>query len=251
MRTDCHWGLMGGPDITRQTLHISVCTRSLWEKRSKVFGSTTPKHQELLLKGLFPPCRSVPYNIDWVSQKCIHRTSAWSISTWRLKLSPSQRESIPESLLHTTPWPRNIPRNISWWAHPGSREGLAFSALGHQGCWPTAPPPPPGPLAHPAPALHAQPKCWSPFLRSTAWWTKSRQNKNQAGQEPEYLVCEKTFNPQRVENIWLDSLKDIRIYRKSVKLGLPGGTVDRNLPANAEDKGSIPGPGRSHVLHSN
>ena len=31
----------------------------------------------------------------------------------------------------------------------------------------------------------------------------------------------------------------------------PGGTVDRNLPANAGDRGSIPGPGRSHVLQSN
>ena len=28
----------------------------------------------------------------------------------------------------------------------------------------------------------------------------------------------------------------------------PGGTVDENLPANAEDTGSIPGPGRFHFL---
>ena len=30
-----------------------------------------------------------------------------------------------------------------------------------------------------------------------------------------------------------------------------GGTVDKNLPANAGDRGSIPGPGRSHMPWSN
>ena len=31
-------------------------------------------------------------------------------------------------------------------------------------------------------------------------------------------------------------------------MGFPGGTVDKNLPANAGDMGSVPGPGRSHML---
>ena len=31
----------------------------------------------------------------------------------------------------------------------------------------------------------------------------------------------------------------------------PGGTVDKNLPANAGDMGSIPGPGRFHMPRSN
>ena len=31
----------------------------------------------------------------------------------------------------------------------------------------------------------------------------------------------------------------------------PGGPVVKNLPANAGDRGSIPGQGRSHVLWSN
>ena len=31
----------------------------------------------------------------------------------------------------------------------------------------------------------------------------------------------------------------------------PGGTVVKNLPANAGDMGSSPGPGRSHMLRSN
>ena len=32
--------------------------------------------------------------------------------------------------------------------------------------------------------------------------------------------------------------------------GLPGGSVVKNLPANAGDTGSIPGPGRSHMSPS-
>ena len=31
----------------------------------------------------------------------------------------------------------------------------------------------------------------------------------------------------------------------------PSGTVDRNLPANTGDTGSIPGPGRFHMPWSN
>ena len=31
----------------------------------------------------------------------------------------------------------------------------------------------------------------------------------------------------------------------------PGGSVAKNLPANAGDTGLIPGPGRSHILQSN
>ena len=33
--------------------------------------------------------------------------------------------------------------------------------------------------------------------------------------------------------------------------GLPGGAVDKNSPANVGDTGSIPGPGRFHMLQSN
>ena len=33
--------------------------------------------------------------------------------------------------------------------------------------------------------------------------------------------------------------------------GFPGGTVVKNPPANAGHTGSIPGPGRSHMLRSN
>ena len=34
-------------------------------------------------------------------------------------------------------------------------------------------------------------------------------------------------------------------------MGFPGGIVAKNPPANAGDTGSIPGPGRSHMLQGN
>ena len=38
---------------------------------------------------------------------------------------------------------------------------------------------------------------------------------------------------------------------KELKRDFPGGAVVKNLPANAGDAGSIPGPGISHMLWSN
>ena len=38
---------------------------------------------------------------------------------------------------------------------------------------------------------------------------------------------------------------------KSHLLGFPGGTMVKNPPANAGDRGSSPGPGRSHMPQSN
>ena len=37
----------------------------------------------------------------------------------------------------------------------------------------------------------------------------------------------------------------------TLPLGFPGGAVVRNLPANAGDTGSSPGPGRAHMPLSN
>ena len=48
-----------------------------------------------------------------------------------------------------------------------------------------------------------------------------------------------------------------RAHRETVYLfktearDFPGGTVVKNVPANAGDTGSIPGPGRSHMPRSN
>ena len=41
------------------------------------------------------------------------------------------------------------------------------------------------------------------------------------------------------------------VHTKKIVQGFPGGTVVKNLPANAGDTGSSPGPGRSHMPQSN
>ena len=43
----------------------------------------------------------------------------------------------------------------------------------------------------------------------------------------------------------------IKCMIKTTERGFPGGAVVKNLPANARDKGSTPGPGRSHMPQSN
>ena len=40
-------------------------------------------------------------------------------------------------------------------------------------------------------------------------------------------------------------------FKKKKKGDFPGGTVVKNLPANAGDTGLIPGPGNSHMPQSN
>ena len=40
-------------------------------------------------------------------------------------------------------------------------------------------------------------------------------------------------------------------FKSKYPRDFPGGTVVKNLPANAGDTGSSPGPGRSHMPRSN
>ena len=40
------------------------------------------------------------------------------------------------------------------------------------------------------------------------------------------------------------------LYKRLLR-DFPGGAVAKNLPANARDMGSSPGPGRSHIPRSN
>ena len=42
-----------------------------------------------------------------------------------------------------------------------------------------------------------------------------------------------------------------RGFDKYIMSDFPGGAVVKNPPANAGDKGSSPGPGRSHMPRSN
>ena len=43
----------------------------------------------------------------------------------------------------------------------------------------------------------------------------------------------------------------LRLDKRNINRGFPGGAVVENLPANAGDTGSCPGLGRSHMPWSN
>ena len=45
--------------------------------------------------------------------------------------------------------------------------------------------------------------------------------------------------------------KEKKVFEKNILLGFDGGTVAKNLSANAGNVDLIPGPGRSHMLRSN
>ena len=49
----------------------------------------------------------------------------------------------------------------------------------------------------------------------------------------------------------MDAGSQVTSARKEAMGDFPGGAVVKNLPANAGDTGSSPGPGRSHMPWSN
>ena len=49
----------------------------------------------------------------------------------------------------------------------------------------------------------------------------------------------------------LAEIKHKQKILKASREGFPGGSVVKKLPANAGNRGSIPGPGRSHMPWSN
>ena len=51
--------------------------------------------------------------------------------------------------------------------------------------------------------------------------------------------------------IYITSSPQDKAFLNSRVLGLPGGSVVKNPPANAEDVGSIPVLGRFHMLQGN
>ena len=49
----------------------------------------------------------------------------------------------------------------------------------------------------------------------------------------------------------LNTINLSEIQLSYLEMGFPGGSVVKNLPANAEDRSSIPYPGRSHMPGDN
>ena len=61
---------------------------------------------------------------------------------------------------------------------------------------------------------------------------------------------EKPFDLIRIKKKSATTLQACYIF-KACGQDFPGGTVVKNLPASAGDRGSIPGLGRSHMPRSN
>ena len=59
------------------------------------------------------------------------------------------------------------------------------------------------------------------------------------------FLCNLGFQTEKRIRFWLMCTKEI------IEMDFPGGAVDKNLPSNARDMGSIPGPGRFHMPQSN
>ena len=60
----------------------------------------------------------------------------------------------------------------------------------------------------------------------------------------EFTIC--------IPCMWTDGHHKSQRFAETDTVGdFPGGLVVKNLPANAGDMGSIPGPGRSHMPQSN
>ena len=66
----------------------------------------------------------------------------------------------------------------------------------------------------------------------------------------ERLYANKFDNLEEKDN-FLITQRQQKLNQEEIDRGFPGGTVVENLPANAGDMGSSPGPGRSHMPLSN
>ena len=65
------------------------------------------------------------------------------------------------------------------------------------------------------------------------------------------LLGQEIKKPQKRSNIVTSSIKTLKTVHIKKILGLPGGPVVKNLCVNAGDSGSIPTPGRFHMLWGN
>ena len=81
-------------------------------------------------------------------------------------------------------------------------------------------------------------------------WGCKELDKTESLTYTQFILCESILIPLKIV---VNSIKHIFIVKKILKeltWDFPGDTVDKNLPADAGDMGSIPGPGRFHMLQS-
>ena len=119
-------------------------------------------------------------------------------------------------------------------------------------------------LSHPVSFLYKEcalpwgfgyPCTGSPRDLSLSLWgrlmdTHSRWTDTMVAGKPELRPEDTESSPllSRCCHPWAHSLLQTRCLQSMTCLGFPGGSVVKNLPTNAGDTSSIPGPGRCHML---
>ena len=66
---------------------------------------------------------------------------------------------------------------------------------------------------------------------------------------PSKLICRFRTIPIKIQHYFVEVGEQILKWRR--ERDFPGGAVVKNMPANARDTGSSPGPGRSYMPWSN
>ena len=84
-------------------------------------------------------------------------------------------------------------------------------------------------------------------------WVSSKSDIGTLTPQPMWCIGQRPLRrllrPNEVLKAIFDPVKLVPVKKR--KRGTPGGSVIKKFPASAGDMGSIPGPGRSHMLQSN
>ena len=84
-----------------------------------------------------------------------------------------------------------------------------------------------------------EPKCIFPLHHHRHNFSLNEINYEMQKLQKDSLIFQKTLIPNEIHS------KPLFLKKTTTRLGFPGGSVVKNLPANAGDAGSIPGSGRS------
>ena len=89
----------------------------------------------------------------------------------------------------------------------------------------------------------------SPIIKQ---WSQDKQSLEEQSLHSRLVMADIPGGSTKAPNSIMLSVKGCAEDMTSKRLGggFPGGTVGKNLPVNAGDTGSIPNPGRFHMLGS-
>ena len=99
---------------------------------------------------------------------------------------------------------------------------------------------------------------WLFFQMPKSQQNITKQSKKKKKTRKRWLIERNEISRNQPKEMQASDLPDFKFFKnnlkqllKDIQWDFPGGAVDNNLPANSGDTGSIPGPGRCHMLQSN